>query len=93
MPSRIQQAIQNALCIDLSRYGLDMIGSSSGASSSLLLTVTFALGNNSATGSQYRTMPFQQGDWSPEALARLQIFSFLECGTMVQLQRGVYTYV
>jgi hypothetical protein len=52
---------QNCLCIDLSRYSDDLFGSSSGAASSLIVQVTFALGSTSdptATSTQYRSLPF-----------------------------------
>ncbi len=95
-PSRIEQAMNNGLCIDLARYIGDEFGSSTGASSSMIVQVVFAVGNSSPEASsggaatQYRTLPFQNTDWNPTALQNLQVFTFLECGYRGLLQRGVY---
>ena len=48
--SKLQQGIRNALCIDLRRFFNDEIGSFPGASSSLLVSVTFQTGGVIGTG-------------------------------------------
>jgi hypothetical protein len=58
--SKLGQGIKNALCIDLRRFFNDEIGSFPGASSSLLVSVTFQTSTltGSAAPTQLRTMAY-----------------------------------